>query len=72
MDAERLKQAAETARAELLRQRLPAGWWEGELSASALSTATALMALRGLLSLPTCERISATHESLEGARLWKQ
>ena len=46
MDAERLKQAAETARAELLRQRLPAGWWEGELSASALSTATALMALR--------------------------
>lgn len=46
MDPERLNRAYEIARAELFRQRLPAGWWEGELSASALSTATALMAIR--------------------------
>ena len=29
----------------LLKQRLDSGWWEGELSTSALSTATATMAL---------------------------
>ena len=29
----------------LLAQRIDGGWWEGELSTSALSTATAVMAL---------------------------
>ncbi|WP_020472945.1 prenyltransferase/squalene oxidase repeat-containing protein [Zavarzinella formosa] len=46
MNADRLNRAYAIARDELLRQRIPGGWWEGELSASALSTATALMAFR--------------------------
>lgn len=45
IDRDRLNRAYETAKAELLKHRTPGGWWEGELSASALSTATALMAI---------------------------
>jgi squalene-hopene/tetraprenyl-beta-curcumene cyclase len=37
--------AYETARADLLAERVPAGHWVGELSSSALSTATAISAL---------------------------
>lgn len=42
---ERLQDALRLARRELLSRRQPAGFWEGELSSSALSTATALSAL---------------------------
>ncbi len=42
---QRLQAAYEKARAALFHLRLPAGHWEGELSTSALSTATAIMAL---------------------------
>jgi squalene-hopene/tetraprenyl-beta-curcumene cyclase len=41
----RLEHALETARAHLLDERNAAGHWTGELSASALSTATAVVAL---------------------------
>ena len=45
VDAERLLAAYETACHDLLARRVPAGHWEGELSSSALSTATAVSAL---------------------------
>jgi len=44
-DSNRLRAAYEQARADLLAQRNDAGHWVGELSASALSTATAVSAL---------------------------
>jgi squalene-hopene/tetraprenyl-beta-curcumene cyclase len=42
---DRVAAAFGTARDALLAERTAAGWWEGELSTSALSTATAVMAL---------------------------
>lgn len=45
IDADRLGSAYETARVHLLGERNSAGHWVGELSTSALSTATAVMAL---------------------------
>ena len=45
VDQRRLAVALEKAEAELLAQRNAAGHWEGELSSSALSTATAVTAL---------------------------
>jgi squalene-hopene/tetraprenyl-beta-curcumene cyclase len=45
VDQRRLAAALETAKTELLAQRNAAGHWEGELSSSALSTATAIAAL---------------------------
>lgn len=42
---DRLNAAYQTALAALLAQRTPEGYWEGELSTSALSTATAVCAL---------------------------
>src|SRR4051812_5207156 len=44
-DPERLESAYQTALSALLKERTPAGHWIGELSTSALSTATAVMAL---------------------------
>jgi len=45
LDLHELHLAYETARRDLLAQRVPAGHWIGELSSSALSTATAVSAL---------------------------
>src|SRR5947209_3179957 len=45
IDIERLRGAYEKVRDELLAARTPAGHWVGELSSSALSTATAVAAL---------------------------
>ena len=45
VDQFRLATALEKAEAELLSQRNAAGHWEGDLSSSALSTATAVTAL---------------------------
>src|SRR5690349_1587647 len=45
VDPDRLVAAYETARVDLLDERVPAGHWVGELSTSALSTATAVSAL---------------------------
>jgi squalene-hopene/tetraprenyl-beta-curcumene cyclase len=45
IDPHRLKEALHTARQTLLAEIKPEGHWTGELSSSALSTATAIMAL---------------------------
>jgi squalene-hopene/tetraprenyl-beta-curcumene cyclase len=45
VDGDRLNRGCEVAIQTLLTKRLPAGYWAGELSTSALSTATAVMAL---------------------------
>ena len=45
IDNSRLRAAYETAKSELLAERTPDGHWVGELSTSALSTATAVSAL---------------------------
>ena len=45
LDRARLQRALEKTRAALLAERGPHGHWEGELSSSALSTATAVTAL---------------------------
>ncbi len=42
---EQIVRAAQLVNAQLLEQRSTRGWWEGKLSTSALSTATAVMAL---------------------------
>ena len=65
---EQVRQALERAAAKLLDSRVPAGHWEGELSSSALSTATAVLALAVVLRegerrldralLDTCRRLA--------------
>ena len=45
VDRQRLADAHQTVRAQLLAERTPAGHWVGELSSSPLSTATAISAL---------------------------
>lgn len=45
LDPERLHRAYATARDALIRERVAEGYWVGELSSSALSTATAVSAL---------------------------
>ncbi|HEV3438633.1 MAG TPA: prenyltransferase/squalene oxidase repeat-containing protein [Gemmata sp.] len=56
---ERLHAAYLTARDALLAERVPAGHWVGELSTSALSTATAVMALHLTNPFEHRERIDA-------------
>jgi squalene-hopene/tetraprenyl-beta-curcumene cyclase len=56
IDSARLQQAYETAREALLGTRVPAGHWVGELSSSALSTATATSAL-SLVAKESSEQI---------------
>src|SRR4051794_30230180 len=48
-DAEAFDETLQRARQALLEARVAGGWWEGELSSSALSTATAVFALHLLL-----------------------
>jgi len=55
-DLSRLRAAYETARDDLLAERAPAGHWIGELSSSALSTATAVSALSVVVQHPGCDR----------------
>ncbi len=55
MDTERLHRDYETARDHLLAQCNDAGHWVGELSTSALSTATAVMALEMVSRHPQSE-----------------
>ncbi|MCS7271799.1 MAG: squalene--hopene cyclase, partial [Gemmataceae bacterium] len=56
---ERLLAAYQQARQALLAERTDAGYWVGELSSSALSTATALMALHLVNPFEHEERITA-------------
>ncbi len=53
MDTEALIETRARARQALLDARAPGGWWEGELSSSALSTATAVFAIHLLLEHAT-------------------
>src|SRR5215216_2315374 len=59
LSPERLRSAYLTARDALLAERVPAGHWVGELSTSALSTATAVMALHLSNPFEHRERIDA-------------
>ena len=59
LSPERLRAAYLTARDALLAERMPAGHWVGELSTSALSTATAVMALHLVNPFEHRERIDA-------------
>lgn len=68
LDAERIQQAYERARADLLAQREPSGHWVGELSSSSLSTATAISALglveRGQSSQSNGQPVDASRDVL--------
>ncbi len=76
IDSDRLRRAYENARAELLGERVAAGHWVGELSDSALSTATATSALALVLlnrptGNPTGDPSQATlHPLIEGGLDW--
>lgn len=69
LDFEQVRQTLARATGKLLASRVPAGHWEGELSSSALSTATAVLALAVVLRegerkldpalLTTCRRLAA-------------
>src|SRR3954465_3720116 len=59
LSADRLRAAYVTARDALLAERVPAGHWVGELSTSALSTATAVTALHIANPFEHRERIDA-------------
>ncbi|MCI0703447.1 MAG: squalene--hopene cyclase [Planctomycetia bacterium] len=71
--AVRLRAAFLTARDALLAERVPEGHWVGELSTSALSTATAVMALHLVNPFEHRERIDAglkwlaDHQNADGA-----
>ena len=64
VDRARLDAAYQTALQALLKERHPDGYWVGELSSSALSTATAVMALH-LTSSPLrqCSPLAPREES---------
>ena len=49
LDREQVREALARATGRLMDSRVPAGHWEGELSSSALSTATAVLALAVVL-----------------------
>ena len=69
LDCDQVLQALDRATGKLLDSRVPAGHWEGELSSSALSTATAVLALGVVLRegerkldpalMATCRRLAA-------------
>src|ERR1043165_1481618 len=68
--AERLEAAYQTALAALLEERTPEGHWVGELSTSALSTTTAIMAL-DLVGKHSHSSILTSHSSLvSGGLRW--
>src|SRR3954467_11838150 len=66
LSPERLRAAYITARGALLAERVPAGHWVGELSTSALSTATAVMALHLVNPFEHRGRIHAGPRCLPG------
>src|SRR5258708_34394728 len=64
---ERLERAYQTALAALLAERHPDGYWVGELSTSALSTATAI----GALALVQNQRRTREYQNLvDGGVAW--
>lgn len=71
-DPNRLHRAYLTARNALLAERLPQGHWVGELSSSALSTATAVSALAVVLQRADLapDRRQAIRERIDGGVRW--
>lgn len=65
--AVRFETTLENTRQTLLGLRHPDGYWEGELSSSALSTATAVCALRMVLDARAKSRPSATSTNMSPA-----
>src|SRR5437763_17073840 len=66
LDPARLEAAYQTALQALLKERTPEGHWVGELSTSALSTATAVMAL-----FLVQKHAGSSHQSLiDGGLAW--
>src|SRR5580765_7035720 len=63
LDPARLRAAYKKVRDELLADRTPDGHWVGELSSSALSTATAISAL-AVVQRRNCREKSAEHSIL--------
>ncbi len=70
IDAQRLRRAYQTAREALLAERTPDGHWVGELSSSALSTATAVSALSLLLPEHHGDMQRRLVELIEGGLRW--
>lgn len=64
---DRLEQAAQVTRDRLLAERGPSGHWTGELSTSALSTATAVMAL---FQVDNSDGTSLHRERIAGGLRW--
>lgn len=73
VDTDRLRAAFELARDELLAQRHPGGYWVGELSSSALATATATSALALVLrhgATPNGAPPSLLSQRIEAGLAW--
>jgi squalene-hopene/tetraprenyl-beta-curcumene cyclase len=70
-DAGELDEALDKVRSRLLAERNSAGYWEGELSSSALSTATAVFALHELARLPLNSfSVSGVDELIKAGVKW--
>ncbi|MAT14963.1 MAG: squalene--hopene cyclase [Planctomyces sp.] len=69
IDLARLERAYEKARTRLLEERTSTGWWEGELSTSALSTATAIVALE-MMQRPLPEESKPYQQIISRALRW--
>src|SRR6056297_1199229 len=59
-----VRQALDQLRTELLAERCEGGWWEGELSPSALSTATAVSAMSAVIVDATPAELDAVEHAL--------
>ena len=71
IDAGALDEALNTVRERLLAERNSAGHWSGELSSSALSTATATFALHELSRLPlSSSRIGGLDQLIKSGVQW--
>src|SRR4030095_458919 len=71
MDAAELDRALDSVRERLLAERNAAGHWSGELSSSALSTATAIFALHELSRLPlSSSRIGGLEALIKNGMQW--
>lgn len=74
IDPDAVRQTLANARAALLKQRHPQGHWEGELSSSALSTATAVFALHLFIQAPDRSLDTQTQQTcrrlIKGGLAW--
>jgi squalene-hopene/tetraprenyl-beta-curcumene cyclase len=70
IDIERLEAAYLRVREDLLAERTAAGHWVGELSTSALSTATAVSALAAVRRSPAKEKTTELDQLIAGGLRW--